>query len=250
MTGKCIITRDHLAQLGACESGMDFFDQTYPEGKAEYQDMLDKAVAGGRTDYAAWLLEEVGPTEDVLEVEEINSKELDVVFAGRVCVKLGIIVRRLIAGWGIEAGCGIEAGEGIKAGCGIKADWGIEAGWGIKAGCGIEAGWGIEAGEGIKAGCGIEAGWGIEAGCGIEAGEGIKAGCGIKADWGIEAGWGIKAGCGIKAGWGIEAGEGIKAGWEHGIYAGLRVKVTNREYRAIRAKNKPDNIMCGEWMEQ
>ena len=60
----------------------------------------------------------------------------------------------------------------------------------------------------------------------------------------------IKAGCGIKAGWGIEAGEGIKAGWEHGIYAGLRVKVTNREYRAIRAKNKPDNIMCGEWMEQ
>ena len=122
--------------------------------------MLDKAVAGGRTDYAAWLLEEVGPTEDVLEVEEINSKELDVVFAGRVCVKLGIIVRRLIAGWGIEAGCG------------------------------------------------------------------------------------------IKAGWGIEAGEGIKAGWEHGIYAGLRVKVTNREYRAIRAKNKPDNIMCGEWMEQ
>lgn len=172
MTGKCIITRDHLAQLGACESGMDFFDQTYPEGKAEYQDMLDKAVAGGRTDYAAWLLEEVGPTEDVLEVEEINSKELDVVFAGRVCVKLGIIVRRLIAGWGIEAGCGIEAGEGIKAGCGIKADWGIEAGW------------------------------------------------------------------------------GIKAGWEHGIYAGLRVKVTNREYRAIRAKNKPDNIMCGEWMEQ
>ena len=148
MTGKCIITRDHLAQLGACESGMDFFDQTYPEGKAEYQDMLDKAVAGGRTDYAAWLLEEVGPTEDVLEVEEINSKELDVVFAGRVCVKLGIIVRRLIAGWGIEAG------------------------------------------------------------------------------------------------------EGIKAGWEHGIYAGLRVKVTNREYRAIRAKNKPDNIMCGEWMEQ
>ena len=142
MTGKFIITRDHLAQLGACESGMDFFDQTYPEGKAEYQDMLDKAVAGGHTDYATWLLEKVGPTEDVLEVEEINSKELDIVFAGRVFAKLGIIVRRLIAGGGIKAGGG------------------------------------------------------------------------------------------------------------YGIYAGLRVKVTNREYRTIRAKNKPDNIMCGEWVEQ
>ena len=49
---------------------------------------------------------------------------------------------------------------------------------------------------------------------------------------------------------GIEAGEGIEAGGGYGIYAGLRVKVTNREYRTIRAKNKPDNIMCGEWVEQ
>ena len=116
--------------------------------------MLDKAVAGGHTDYATWLLEKVGPTEDVLEVEEINSKELDIVFAGRVFAKLGIIVRRLIAGEGIKAGEGIEAGGGIEAGCG------------------------------------------------------------------------------------------------YGIYAGLRAKVTNREYRTIRAKNKPDNIMCGEWVEQ
>ena len=184
MTGKFIITRDHLAQLGACKSGMDFYDRTYPDGKAEYQDMLDKAVAGGHTDYATWLLEKVGPTEDVLEVEEINSKELDIVFAGRVFAKLGIIVRRLIAGEGIEAGCGIKAGLGIEAGCGIKA------------------------------------------------------------------GLGIKAGYGIEAGGGIEAGDGIEAGGGYGIYAGLRVKVTNREYRTIRAKNKPDNIMCGEWVEQ
>ena len=67
---------------------------------------------------------------------------------------------------------------------------------------------------------------------------------------GIKAGYGIEAGGGIEAGDGIEAGGGIKAGCGYGIYAGLRVKVTNREYRTIRAKNKPDNIMCGEWVEQ
>ena len=154
MTGKFIITRDRLAQLGACKSGMDFFDKTYPDGQAEYQDMLDKAVTGGHTDYATWLLDKIGPTEDILEVEEINEKELDIVFAGRIFIKLGVVVRRLIAGEGIEAG------------------------------------------------------------------------------------------------WGIKAGEGIEAGKEYGIYAGLRVKVTNRGYRAIRAKNKPDNIMCGELVEQ
>ena len=166
MTGKFIITRDRLAQLGACKSGMDFFDKTYPDGQAEYQDMLDKAVTGGHTDYATWLLDKIGPTEDILEVEEINEKELDIVFAGRIFIKLGVVVRRLIAGEGIKAGKGIEAGEGIEAG------------------------------------------------------------------------------------WGIEAGKGIKAGGEYGIYAGLRVKVTERVYRTIKAAEKPSNIMCGEWTEQ
>lgn len=82
----------------------------------------------------------------------------------------------------------------------------------------------------------------------IKAGEGIKAGLGIEAGWGIKAGWGIEAGEGIEAGWGIEAGKGIKAGCEFGIYAGLRVRITS-EYRKIIAKTKPENIMCGEFVE-
>ena len=70
----------------------------------------------------------------------------------------------------------------------------------------------------------------------------IKAGEGIEAGEGIKAGWGIEAGKGIKAGWGIEAG------CEFGIYAGLRVRITS-EYRKIIAKTKPENIMCGEFVE-
>ena len=64
----------------------------------------------------------------------------------------------------------------------------------------------------------------------------------------IKAGEGIEAGCGIEAGWGIEAGYGIEAGCEFGIYAGLRVRITS-EYRKIIAKTKPENIMCGEFVE-
>ena len=96
----------------------------------------------------------------------------------------------------------------------------------------------IEAGNGIKAGWGIEAGRGIKAGRGIEAGDGIKAGRGIEADYGIEAGWGIKA------------GDGIKAGCEFGVYAGLRCKITNKTFRKIVAKERPENIMCGEFEEK
>ena len=52
----------------------------------------------------------------------------------------------------------------------------------------------------------------------------------------------------IKAGEGIKAGCGIEAGWEFGIYAGLRVRITS-ECRKIIAKTKPENIMCGEFVE-
>ena len=76
----------------------------------------------------------------------------------------------------------------------------------------------------------------------LEVSRSIEAGCGIKA------GRGVKAGCGIEAGWGIEAGEGIEAGCKFGIYAGLRVRITS-EYRKIIAKTKPENIMCGEFVE-
>ena len=58
----------------------------------------------------------------------------------------------------------------------------------------------------------------------------------------LEVSGSIEAGEGIKAGWGIEAG------CEFGIYAGLRVRITS-EYRKIIAKTKPENIMCGEFVE-
>lgn len=108
----------------------------------------------------------------------------------------------------------------------------------------------INAGHGINAGGGIEAGWDIEAGWSIKAGHGIKAGDGIKAVWSINAGDGIKAGWGIEAGWGIKAGDDIKAGCEFGVYAGLRCKITNKTFRKIVAKERPENIMCGEFEEK
>ncbi len=210
------ITKELLREKGACAAGYrdflkEFPEEKYPDG-VEYQDLLDCCAEKGFS-YGSWLLSVFGRTDDVRKVDGDLITEKSIIFAGR-----------------LEVSGSIEAGEGIEAGLGI------EAGWGIKAGEGIEAGLGIEAGEGIEAGLGIEAGWGIKAGEGIEAG------------LGIEAGEGIKAGEGIEAGWGIEAGEGIEAGCKFGIYAGLRVRITS-EYRKIIAKTKPENIMCGEFVE-
>ena len=83
----------------------------------------------------------------------------------------------------------------------------------------------------------------------IFAGQLEVKGC-IEAGDGIKAGWGIEANYGIEAGWGIKAGDGIKAGCEFGVYAGLRCKITNKTFRKIVAKERPENIMCGEFEEK
>ena len=214
MTGKFMITLRYLREIGACAEGRSAFEKAFPDG-GEYQTVLDKCAEEGRMDFASWLLHKVGPTDDVRTYEEqINDENMSICFAGALIFKKGARVKR------IKAGLGIEAGEGI------------EAGWGIKAGLGIEAGEGIEAGLGIEAGEGIEAGWGIKAGLGIEAGEGIKAGLGIKAGEGIEAGLGI------------EAGEG------YGVFAGLKIKLSNWSlYARVSASCKPTNLISGYWVE-
>ena len=125
MKGDFKITLAYLKEIGACRDGQRAFQKAFPDG-AGYQEVLDRCVEEGRVDFGVWLLEKLGPTDDVRIYEEnVNTPEKNIIFAGRIEFKVGVVAMRIIAGRGIEAGCGIKAGEGIKAG------------WGIKAGCGI-----------------------------------------------------------------------------------------------------------------
>ncbi|MFR3686879.1 MAG: hypothetical protein ACLTXM_17805, partial [Enterococcus sp.] len=52
----------------------------------------------------------------------------------------------------------------------------------------------------------------------------------------------------IEAGESIEAGWSIKAGEDYGVYAGLRVRISDmKEKGYVKAQEKPKNIMCGYW---
>lgn len=219
------ITKEMLKAKGMRPEGYERFIKRHPDG-VDYQALLNDYARQGWDDDANWLMDAFGNTNTTLEAEEINCS-CSLFFAGRIRAARSIFVKkRLRAGWSIEAGCGIRAGSDIKAGESIGA------------GCGIKAGWSIEANYSIKAGYGIK------------AGHGIKAGCGIKSGWGIRAGEGIEAGWGVETGWGIEAGKGIKVGYDWGIYTGLCVRISNKkEIAVIRAEERPNNIVCGEFMK-
>ena len=126
------ITKDQLKGWAACRDGYEWFLSRFPDGEAEYQDVLNALAKDDRPTDAHWLMDHAGPDrEAVLEVKVITDCK-HFFAAGRLVIKTSATV----AGW-------LCAGEGIKAG------WGIEAGEGIKAGWGIEAGGSIEAGEGL-----------------------------------------------------------------------------------------------------
>ena len=147
MNGTFKITLAYLKELGACREGQREFQRAFPDG-GEYQEVLDRCAEEDRVDLGRWLLEHVGPTEDVRVYEEaIDDADKNIIFAGGLDFRAEVKIRSLLSGCGIKAGDGIKAGRGIKADCGIKAGWGIKAGDGIKAGRGIKAGWGIEAGD-------------------------------------------------------------------------------------------------------
>ena len=141
------ITLDLLRANGACEDGVNAFLGQYPDGLADYQDVLNKCVEHDLERYAAWLLNAVGPTMDVLRIEGDLITDKSIYICGSLYVTGSIN-----AGGGINAGWGVNAGESIKVGWGVNAGGGINAGRGIKAGESINAGGGVNAGENINAG--------------------------------------------------------------------------------------------------
>ena len=128
MTGDFRITLAYLKELGACRDGQREFRKAFPDG-AGYQETLDKCADAGRVDFGKWLLDKLGPTDDVrIYQEPIEDRNKVIIFAGRIEFEADINVKHIFAGCGIEAGWGIEAGYDIEAGWG----YGIFAGIRVK----------------------------------------------------------------------------------------------------------------------
>ena len=102
-----MITLRYLREIGACAEGRSAFEKAFPGG-GEYQTVLDKCTEEGRMDFASWLLQKVGPTDDVRTYEDqIDDENMSICFAGTLILKKGAKVKCIEAGGGIKAGAGI-----------------------------------------------------------------------------------------------------------------------------------------------
>lgn len=126
MTGEYYITKELLKQYKPCTDGYRWFCEHYPNG-GKYQEILDRLCDDNRVADAHWLLDRIGVTDDVLEIDTLEDANKNICFAGSVVVENDIKVKTIEAGRFIRAGGYIEAGEFIKAG----EDYGIYAGLNI-----------------------------------------------------------------------------------------------------------------------
>lgn len=117
MTGDFRITLAYLKELGACRAGQREFHKAFPDG-AGYQETLDKCADAERVDFGKWLLDKLGPTDDVRVYQEpIEDRNKVIIFAGRIEFEADIDVKYIFSG------CGIKAGGGIKAGWSWLGCW-------------------------------------------------------------------------------------------------------------------------------
>ena len=75
------ITRQFIRAKQPCADGYRWYLRRQ-EGASNYQALLDDLVREGRVEDACWMLDQFGPTNDVLEVDHLEADAL--VFAGSV----------------------------------------------------------------------------------------------------------------------------------------------------------------------
>lgn len=112
------ITLQWLEEKNACAKARLAFKHEYPEG-AEYQDVLNALAADNKISWAYWLIQNAGPTQEVLLVDEL-SVDTSFFFAGRIAVNGDIK-----AGRDIEAGRDFGIYAGFRASISQKSKYAI-----------------------------------------------------------------------------------------------------------------------------
>jgi predicted acyltransferase (DUF342 family) len=278
-------TTDFLRAKGPCAAGFRWYLR-HQQPTSGYQHVLDALVDAGRIDDACWLLDQLGPTNTLLEVDRLDAEA--VVFAGTIRVRRGIDVGGLLrAGRSISCEGGAIAARAIVAGgdvittgalesagplraAGVRARWiavrgSLHAAGDVHAAdalhCGSFEGDGdlvargdlaIDAGvqcEGrVKAGGDIACGGPVQVRLGIECGGTLRCAGQLDAGWGVRAGGCVIAAGAIRAGEGIRAGGELRAGPGYGIYAGTAVAIEDWATSAVVcACTRPRNLLSGDW---
>lgn len=118
-------TKRFLRAKSPCADGFRWFSRNVQDG-AGYQQALDTLVAAGRVDDACWLLDQFGPTNEVLTLDTLDAEAL--VFAGTLVVRGAIAADRLRVGRALRAGAGLRTDGDLGVGEDLRVEGALACG--------------------------------------------------------------------------------------------------------------------------
>ena len=120
------ITRHFIRAKRPCADGYRWYLRRQ-EGASNYQALLDDLVREGRVEDACWMLDQFGPTNDVLEVDHLEADAL--VFAGSVHCRGSADVngvlrtgRSLSVLGGLRVGGALRVGEDLRVAGAVRCE--------------------------------------------------------------------------------------------------------------------------------
>lgn len=254
------ITRAFIRSKRPCTEGYRWYLKRQ-ETVSDYQALLDDLVAADRLEDACWLLDQLGPTDDVLHLDDGDAPAL--VFAGRVeCrgslevdtvlrtgrslnIGGGLRVGRLQVGEDLRVGGALQCAGALQVGADTRVGWSLQVGQTLRCGGHLRVGWDADVaadlhaegrilvGHGLLVGghiaCkrGVRAGGDVTVAGALEVAQGVQTGGSVRTHGHLQCGTGVVAAEDIEAGGAIRVGESLQAGGlispgpDYGVFAGL-----------------------------
>ena len=204
------ITRNFIKAKQPCATGYRWFLRRQEFGSG-YQTLLDDLVRDGLVDDACWLLDQLGPTSDVLRIETLDADAL--VFAGRVeCAGSADVGTVLRTGRGFDARGGVCVGERLQVGESLHVGGAVHCGGTVDAGDDIRIEWGLTAAGTVRCEGLLRTGWGVTCGADVRVGGEAVLGQDAHIDGDFVCGQGVKIGGELRAQGQIDVRRGIDAG--------------------------------------
>ena len=240
------ITRQFIRAKRPCADGYRWYLRRQ-EGASNYQALLDDLVREGRIEDACWMLDQFGPTNDVLEVDHLEADAL--VFAGSVRCHGSADVdgvlrtgRSLSVLGGLRVGGALRVGEDLRVSGALRCDGSVRLhgdariGWSLavaqrlqcagtlRVGGELDGGASVEVGGHCTVGQDLRSAGALDCSSGAKVGGHLHCGADVQAQRGLQVagdvdchghlqvGWGARAGGHIHAGGAIRAGESLWAG--------------------------------------
>jgi cytoskeletal protein CcmA (bactofilin family) len=240
------VTLAFIRSKSPCSSGYRWLLRNMPSSD-DYQAVLDALVADDRAADAAWLLEQLGPTNEVLRVDNLSASAL--VFAGTVECRGNVEVSGLLrVGRTLQVDGGLRVEGDARIGDELRVGGALHGAGDVQVGAQARIGWSLNVQGSFTCQGRVRVGWGADIGgrthitgrtevghaltvgddfaCdatvttgddfaatgAVDVRQGIVSAGSVQGTRQVQAGWGIRAAHDILSNGAIRAGETLQAG--------------------------------------